>query len=474
MVNSIMAEKEKAGHRQRLRERFLAGGPEECSDEMLLELLLTFAIERKDVRPIAQGLVQVFGNLDHVLSASPEDLRKVKGIGPSSIALLKVVDFIQLGAKQKETKVPPLLKTNAAQQNLFNDLRETPTLEEPYPRSNGIILEAHKPPLISTEGSRKEIVSSKSPIVDDKAQEDHRPSKPLKKPQSADKIVRRKFQVSNGYFLEFDQLARILNSLLEHKGAKKINRKFLQEETGLADRQVESLVSMGAAMGLIKPGNQVLTPIGLLIAKNDIFIEKMGSLEWLHYVGAGSYRNLFWFEVFNDLITKESVMTQDDWQDYFRKKLRGQYSDKTIKKHLPKEIRFIVDAYIKRNFNKLEILHMSADDQLYRRRHTTFTPLILTAMIYDFCAANEAQLSQVAGMATTPGSPAMVFGLDVASFRQQIEALHDRGWLRYETTHNLDQIRLKPGFSALEFLTAHFEDREPREDTKPSPGGIFQ
>ena len=152
MVSSIMAEKEKVGHRHRLRERFLAGSPEEYSDEMLLELLLTFAIERKDVRPIAQGLIQIFGNLDHVLSASPEDLRKVKGIGPSSIALLKVVDFIQLGAKQKETKVPPLSKTNAAQQNLFNDLRETPTLEEPYPRSNGIILEAHKPPLISTEG----------------------------------------------------------------------------------------------------------------------------------------------------------------------------------------------------------------------------------------------------------------------------------------------------------------------------------
>ena len=89
-------------------------------------------------------------------------------------------------------------------------------------------------------------------------------------------------------------------------------------------------------------------------------------------------------------------------------------------------------------------------------------------------ATKEAHLFQVGEMAATPGSPAVVFGLDAASFRQQIEGLHDRGWLRYETTHNLDQIRLKPGFSAMEFLAAHFEDREPREDTKPSPGGIFQ
>ncbi len=77
-------------------------------------------------------------------------------------------------------------------------------------------------------------------------------------------------------------------------------------------------------------------------------------------------------------------------------------------------------------------------------------------MIYDFCTARQVQLYQVPDMATTPGSPAMVFGLDAASMRQQIEAIHDRGWLRYETTHNLDQIRLKPGNSAIEFLTEQF------------------
>jgi len=81
MVNSIMAENRKTGHRQRLRERFLAGSPEEFSDEMLLELLLTFVIGRMDVRPLAQELVQIFGNLDHILSASSDELYKVKGLG---------------------------------------------------------------------------------------------------------------------------------------------------------------------------------------------------------------------------------------------------------------------------------------------------------------------------------------------------------------------------------------------------------
>ena len=59
------------------------------------------------------------------------------------------------------------------------------------------------------------------------------------------------------------------------------------------------------------------------------------------------------------------------------------------------------------------------------------------------------------------------------SFRQQIEGLHERGWLRYETTHNLDQIRLKQGLSAFEFLNAYYENREPCEDVKSLNGGIF-
>ena len=291
---------------------------------------------------------------------------------------------------------------------------------------------------------------------------------------SNQKATRRKFQVSNGYLLEFDQLARILHFLLENRQSKKIYRKVLQEDTGLADRQVESLISIGAAMGLIKPGNQVLTPTGLLFAEHDIFIEKAGSLEWCHYVGAGSFRNLIWLEIFNHMLTQASAMTKEELTERLRINLAGKYSKRTISKGLYEEVRFVIDAYTKRNFNKLELLHRSSDDRLYRRRYTSFSPLVLSAMIYDFCAAKEAHLFQVSEIAATPGSPAVAFGLDAASFRQQIEGLHDHGWLRYETTHNLDQIRLKPGLSAISFLSAHFEDREPREDTKQSPGGIFQ
>ncbi len=286
-------------------------------------------------------------------------------------------------------------------------------------------------------------------------------SRSSKKQLSAKKSIRRKFQISRSHLLEFNHFARILSFLYENRGERRISRNLLIENSGLPDGQVASLISIGAAMDLIKTGSQILTPIGLIIAEHDIFLEKHGTLEWCHYKGAGSYQNLIWFEVFNNLLEKESAMTSEGWQEYFREKLRGQYTDKTIKDHVPKEVRFVIDAYMERNFSKLELLHRSSDEQFYRHRYTKFVPLVLSAMIYDFCAIKKTHLSQVGEMAVTPGSPAMVFGLDAALFRQQVEGLHDRGWLRYETTHNLDQIRLKPGFSAIEFLTAHFENREP-------------
>ena len=405
----------------------MAGAQGSRSQERLLELLLTFAIARKDVRPIAQELIRVFGSLPEVLSASPNELPKVKGVGQSSVALLKAIDSIRSHSTIHKSKYGQDKRLDSTEPMLFDASPE------------------------KTEAEVERPALSPQP-------------KNIKSKSTYQKNTRRKFQVSNGYLLEFDQLARVLHFLLENRDARKINRKSLRENTGFADRQVASLISIGAAMGLIQPGCQILTPTGLLIAQHDIFIEKRSSLEWCHYAGAGTYRNLVWFEIFNHLLIEEPTMTQEGWNKYFQFRLDGQYSGKTIKDHVPKEVRFVIDAYLERNFSKLEILLLSSDSRLYRRRYTSFNRLVFSAMIYDFCTSRGAQLFQVGEMAVMPGSPALIFGLDPATFRHQIEALHDQGWLRYETTHNLDQIRLKPGFSAIEFLTAHFENREPHQN----------
>ncbi len=79
-----------AGHRQRMKERFLAGGLEGFSDHEVLELILFYAIPRRDVNDLAHRLVEAFGSFKGVLDADFEDLCKVDGIGENAATLIKI------------------------------------------------------------------------------------------------------------------------------------------------------------------------------------------------------------------------------------------------------------------------------------------------------------------------------------------------------------------------------------------------
>ncbi|TGV42595.1 hypothetical protein EN811_25990, partial [bacterium M00.F.Ca.ET.168.01.1.1] len=79
------------GHRDRLRERFVAGGADALPDYELLELLLFRLIPRVDTKPIAKALIARFGSLAEVLGAPASLLEEVKGIGPAVATDLKVV-----------------------------------------------------------------------------------------------------------------------------------------------------------------------------------------------------------------------------------------------------------------------------------------------------------------------------------------------------------------------------------------------
>jgi len=274
--------------------------------------------------------------------------------------------------------------------------------------------------------------------------------------------AKRKFQVCNGYLLEFDQLARVLSVLQERKGQAKVSRDALIEDTGLSNRQIESLVSVGAALGLILPGKQILSPVGALIAQHDIFMERTGTLEWCHFQGAGSARNLIWWELFNRFLPDHPPASQDRWMEWLRAELADEYTDRTIGKHLYEEVRFVADAYLERKFKKLELLHRTSDGLIYRRRYANPVPEVFASLLYQYGVATDSRLFQLSDLATKPGAPGLLFAMDASTLRGAIGTLHTRGWVRHESTHNLDQVRLKDGFTPVEFLAAYYEDREPK------------
>ncbi|MCL1785988.1 MAG: DNA repair protein RadC [Alphaproteobacteria bacterium] len=102
------------GHRARLREKFLS---DKLAEYELLELLLSYAIPRKDVKPIAHGLLRVFGNIHDLLCAPVERLESVPGVGASAAVLIKVAREIILIDYENTMKNTPIFVDYKAFEN---------------------------------------------------------------------------------------------------------------------------------------------------------------------------------------------------------------------------------------------------------------------------------------------------------------------------------------------------------------------
>ena len=76
-------------HRSRLKNQFIENGIDTLTDIQKLELLLFYSIPQKDTNPIAHNLINAFGTLSDVMSASFNELIKVDGVKENTATLIK-------------------------------------------------------------------------------------------------------------------------------------------------------------------------------------------------------------------------------------------------------------------------------------------------------------------------------------------------------------------------------------------------
>ena len=104
-----MNQEDRSGHRQRLREKFERYEQEAFLDYELLELILTYSIPRRDVKPIAKELMNRFHTFPGVMDARPEDLAQVPGLGQNSVTLLKLIRSANVRYLARTLESLPLL-----------------------------------------------------------------------------------------------------------------------------------------------------------------------------------------------------------------------------------------------------------------------------------------------------------------------------------------------------------------------------
>ena len=96
------------GHRARVRERVMKSGVEALADYELLELLLFYAIERIDTKPLAKRLLERFGTLGDVFAAEPAQLREFE-IDQKTLILFRTAREAGRRLAERKVKDMPVL-----------------------------------------------------------------------------------------------------------------------------------------------------------------------------------------------------------------------------------------------------------------------------------------------------------------------------------------------------------------------------
>ncbi len=99
-----------AGHRQRLRDRFLEYGLSAFTDDEILELLLSFGTPRQDCKERARAALKRFGSLSGVLEASLDALQEVPGIGAKNAFAIKFIHEVARKFLRERVEGRPLVR----------------------------------------------------------------------------------------------------------------------------------------------------------------------------------------------------------------------------------------------------------------------------------------------------------------------------------------------------------------------------
>ena len=130
------------GHRERLKNRFIEHGLVNFNELNALELLLFYAIPRKDTNELAHALLDRFETLSGVFEASFQELTEVPGIGENAATLILLIpQIIRKCFETKDGNVEFITNSEAAgryfvprSKTTCSDLKQLPSLSSIKPK----------------------------------------------------------------------------------------------------------------------------------------------------------------------------------------------------------------------------------------------------------------------------------------------------------------------------------------------------
>ena len=266
--------------------------------------------------------------------------------------------------------------------------------------------------------------------------------------------------ITNGYPLDFDQLARIL-----HLGAAtardiSVGMNEVSAALGLTDKKAKYVVTTAVALDVIRPKTFALTPSGALVFRHDPFFDDIGTLWWLHYCISSNPRNTVWNRMANELLPQGNVFSNSVASSLFRD-LAGKYAGKSLSSHIDKEINAFLHAYVTSNFSRL--VYLLASGLQYRLGYREpVPPLVLAACIAryrDKHRSGDTALS-VTDLLSAPNSPGVVCQITEERLRAGLEAMKTQPGLSLESRADLDQVRLTETTPDYRWMERYYQSRQ--------------
>ncbi len=127
MIKNDELQSLQAGHRTRLRQKFLDG---HLTEYEILELLLTYAIPRRDVRVLSRQLYKKYGNIQQLLAAPFESLIENDGIKENAAAFFKLIHKIMELDSKSVLDNAPIFHNYEALERYCRLITEGKTIEE--------------------------------------------------------------------------------------------------------------------------------------------------------------------------------------------------------------------------------------------------------------------------------------------------------------------------------------------------------
>ena len=100
-----------SGHRDRLHKRIFNNGYDNMPEHVKLEYMLTFVLPRKDVNPMAHALIDKYGSIRNLVTASSEELMNIKGIKEATANYLHLYAHLMGFAIRKHVDKPIVIDT---------------------------------------------------------------------------------------------------------------------------------------------------------------------------------------------------------------------------------------------------------------------------------------------------------------------------------------------------------------------------